>query len=343
LERIKNMKKDMKKENNIDKGEIVIYRPKSGEIEVKVKLEKETIWLDAHQIAQIFGVNRSTIVKHINNIYKASELDKKSTCSKMEQVTVDGKIKQMNKYNLDMIISVGYRVNSKKATQFRVWATRILKQYILQGYTINQKRLLETRTKFKELQNTISFLQEKACKKTLEGQEKEILHLLGNYSKTLTILNLYDKKKVKKIRGKKAKFVLKYDTCKNIIVLLKKYLAETMEASNLFGIDTGKKLEGIIKNLYQTFDRKELYKTIEEKAAHLLYLIIKDHPFVDGNKRIASFLFIYFLDKNDYLYRKNGEKKINDNALVALVLLIAESNPEEKDILIKILINLINS
>ncbi len=234
-------------------------------------------------------------------------------------------------------------MNSKKATQFRVWATRVLKQHILQGYTINQRRLLETRTKFKELQNAIAFLREKAGKKTLRGQEKEILDLLGSYAKTLTILNLYDKKKVKKIRGKKAKFVLEYDSCKNIIVVLKKDLAERMEASDLFGIDTGKKLEGIIKNLYQTFDRKELYKTIEEKAAHLLYLTIKDHPFVDGNKRIASFLFIYFLDKNDYLYRKNGEKKINDNALVALALLVAESNPEEKDILIKIIINLINT
>ena len=333
----------MKKKNNINKGEIVIYRTKSGEVEIKVKLEKETIWLDAHQIAQIFDVNRPAIVKHINNIYKTLELDKKSTCSKMEQVAADGKIRRMNQYNLDMIISVGYRVNSKKATQFRIWATRILKEHILQGYTINERRLLETRSKFNELQNAIAFLREKSSKKTLKGQEREILDLLGSYAKTLTILGQYDKRRVRKPKGKEAKFVLEYESCRNIIVLLKKNLMVGKKTSGFFGVEPEGRFEGIAKNLYQTFDKKELYKTIEEKAAHLLYFTIKDHPFVDGNKRIASFLFVYFLDKNDYLYRKNGEKKINDNALVALALLVAESDPQEKDILIKIVINLINT
>jgi len=333
----------MKKKNNINKGEIIIYRPKSGEVEVKVKLEKETIWLDAHQMAQIFDVNRPAIVKHIHNIYTTLELDKKSTCSILEQVAADGRIRQMNLYDLSMIISVGYRVNSKRATQFRIWATRILKEHIIQGYTINQRRLLETQSKFNELQNTIAFLKEKSNKKILKGQEKEILDLLGNYAKTLSILIQYDKGKIEKTKGKETKFVLKHSHCKKVIVVLKKDLAERMEDSNFFGIEPEKKLESIIKNLYQTFDKKELYKTIEEKAAHLLYLVIKDHPFVDGNKRIGSFLFVYFLDKNDYLYRKNGEKKINDNTLVALALLVAVSNPVEKDILIKIIINLINT
>lgn len=333
----------MKKKNDINKGEIVIYLLKSGEVEVKVKLEKETIWLNAHQIAQIFDIDRTVIVKYIHNIYKSGELFEKSTCAKIAQVAADGKIRRMNQYNLDMIISVGYRVNSKRATQFRVWATRVLKEHIVQGYTINQRRLLETQSKFKELQSAIAFLREKSSKKTLEGQEKEILDLLGNYTKTFSILTQYDKGKVKKLKGEKAKFVLEYNHCENVVVILKKDLAERMEASNLFGIETGNKFESIIKNLYQTFDRKELYKTIEEKAAHLLYLVIKGHPFVDGNKRIASFLFVYFLDKNDYLYRKNGGRKINDNALVALALLVAVSDSEEKDILIKIIINLINT
>ena len=333
----------MKKGNNINKGELLIYRPKSGEVEIKVKLEKETIWLDAHQVARIFDVNRPAIVKHINKIYRTLELDKKSTCSILEQVAADGKIRRMNQYNLDMIISVGYRVNSKKATQFRIWATRVLKEHIVQGYTINQRRLLETRSKFNELQNTIAFLREKSSKKTLEGQEREILDLLGSYAKTLTILGQYDKRRVRKPKGKEAKFVLKYDNCRDIIVLLKKNLMAEKKASGFFGIEPEGRFEGIAKNLYQTFDKKELYKTIEEKAANLLYLTIKDHPFIDGNKRIASFLFVYFLDKNDYLYRKNGEKKINDNALVALALLVAESNPQEKDILIKIMINLITT
>jgi len=174
-------------------------------------------------------------------------------------------------------------------------------------------------------------------------EEKEILDLLGSYAKTLTILVQYDQGKVKKIKGEKAKFVLEYNHCENIVSILKKDLAERMEASDFFGVEPENKFEGIVKNLYQTFDKKELYKTIEEKAAHLLYLVIKDHPFVDGNKRIAAFLFVYFLDKNDYLYRKNGEKKINDNALVALALLVAVSHYKEKDILIKIIINLINT
>lgn len=325
-----------------DKGKIIIYQTAKKEVELRVRLEKETIWLNAHQMAQIFDVNRPAIVKHINNIYKTGELSKNSTCSILEQVAADGKIRQMNLYNLDMIISVGYRVNSQRATQFRIWATNVLKQHILQGYTINQKRLLEVKGKFRELQNAIAFLQEKSQKKLLEGQEREILNLFADYAKTLTILEQYDKGKLKKLRGKKAKFVLRYEDCKQVIREIKKELISKKEASGLFGQGTGKGFEGIVKNLYQTFGNKELYKTIEDKAAHLLYFTIKDHPFTDGNKRIASFLFVYFLDKNDYLYRKNKERKINDNALVALALLIAESNPKEKDILIKIIINLIS-
>lgn len=328
--------------NKFNKGEIVIYQTAKNEVELSVRLEKETIWLDAHQMVQVFNIDRTVIVKHIRNIYKTGELPETSTCAKIAQVAADGKIRRMNFYNLDMIISVGYRVNSKRATQFRIWATKVLKSYLVQGYAINQKRLLETRGKFKELQNAITFLQEKSQKKLLEGQEKEILNLLAGYAKTLKVLEQYDKGRLEKPKGKKAKFVLKYEHCQKIIKKIKKELSIKKEASELFGQEMGGGFEGIIKGLYQTFDRKELYPTIENKASHLLYFIIKDHPFTDGNKRIGSFLFVYFLDKNDYLYRRNGEKKINDNALVALALLIAESDPKEKDILIKIVINLIN-
>jgi len=328
-------------ENNINKGKIVIYRAPTGP-EIQVKLEEETVWLDAHLIAKLFGVNRPAIVKHINNIYKTGELNKKSTCSNLEQVAADGKIRKMNLYNLDTIISVGYRVNSKRATQFRIWATETLKEHLVKGYTINEKRLLEAKEKLKELQTAISFLQEKSQKELLSGQAGEILNLLSTYAKTLTLLEEYDKRKLKEIKGRKAKFVLKYEMCKRIISEIKKELIAKKEASNLFGQETDGRFEGIIKGLYQTFNRNELYPTIEDKVSHFLYFTIKDHPFVDGNKRIASFLFIYFLDKNNYLYRGNGEKKINDNALIALALLIAESNPKEKDILIKIITNLIS-
>ncbi len=325
-----------------NKGEIVIYQTSAKEVELKVRLEKETVWLDAHQMAQVLNIDRTVIVKHVRNIYKTGELFETSTCAKIAQVAADGKIRRMNLYNLDMIISVGYRVNSKRATQFRIWATKVLKSYLVQGYAINQKQLLETREKFKELQNAITFLQEKSQKELLKGQESEILGLLSGYAKTLTLLEEYDKGKIKDTKGKKAAFGLKYEDCLHIVKELKKELIVKKEASDLFGQERGGSFEGIIKGLYQTFGGKELYPTIEDKASHLLYLIIKDHPFIDGNKRIASFLFVYFLDKSNYLYRQSGEKKINDNALVALALLIAESEPKEKDVMIKIIKNLLS-
>ena len=323
------------------KGEIVIYKSPTGP-EIQVKLEKETVWLNAHLIARLFDVNRPAIVKHINNIYKTGELDKKSTCSILEQVAADGKIRKVNLYNLDMIISIGYRVNSKRATQFRIWATKTLKEYLVKGYTINQKRLLQAQNNFKELRGTINFLQGKSKHKLLEGQEQEILNLLASYSKTLSLLSQYDKDKVRLIKKGKSKYSLIYEEAGNVIQKIKTEMIAKKEASVLFGQESGDKFEAILGNIYQTFNKKELYPSLEEKAVHLLYFIIKDHPFVDGNKRIASFLFIYFLDRNNYLYRSSGEKKINDNALVALVLLIAVSDPEDKDILIKIITNLIS-
>jgi death-on-curing family protein len=330
----------MKKEQEIKKEKIIIYKASNGP-EIQVKFEKDTVWLDAHLIAKVFDVNRPAIVKHINNIYKTKELNKKSTCSILEQVAADKRVRKMNLYNLDMIISIGYRVNSVRATQFRVWATKILKQHLMKGYTINEQRLLQAQNKFKELQETISFLQERSKHKLLAGQEQEILNLLANYSKTLTLLEQYDSEKLELIKNTKEKFVLEYSNAKQIIKEIKKELIAKKETSDLFGQDNGDKLKGIIGNIYQTFNKKALYSSLEEKAAHLLYFIIKDHPFVDGNKRIGSFLFVYFLDKNNYLYKDNHEKKINDNALTALALLIAIGDPKEKDTMIKIITNLL--
>jgi death-on-curing family protein len=329
------MKKEMKK------GEIIIYQSPDKKVQVQVSLNKETFWLDAHKIAKIFDVNRPAIVKHINNIYKTGELNEKSTCSILEQVAADGKIRKMNLYNLDMIISVGYRVNSKKATQFRVWATNTLRNYLVKGYAINEKKLLEAENKFKELQGAVDFLNKKSGHELLRGQEQEILSLLGDYSKTLSLLEQYDKEKVVLSKNGRGKFVLNFESAIKVIVEIKKELLDKKEASELFGQENSDKLKGILGSLHQTFSKKELYPSIEEKAAHLLYFVIKDHPFVDGNKRIASFLFVYFLDKNKYLYRENGEKKINDNALTALALLIAISDSKEKDKLIKIVTNLL--
>lgn len=335
------MKKNKHQKNEFQKGEIVIYKTAKNEVRLDVRMENETVWLDAYQMAQVFGVNRPAVVKHINNIYKTGELKEISTCSILEQVAMDGKIRKMNLYNLDMIISVGYRVNSQRATQFRVWATNTLKNYLIKGYAINEQRLLEARDKFKELQNTISFLQEKSKKELFVGQESEILNLLSSYAKTLTLLNEYDKGNLKDIKGKKTKFFLTYENCLKVIAELKKELVIKKEAGDLFGSARDGSFEGIIRGLYQTFGQKELYAALEDKASHLLYLIIKDHPFSDGNKRSAVFLFVYFLDKSDYLYRAAGERKINDNALTALALLIAESDPKEKEVMIRIIKNLI--
>ncbi len=320
--------------NNFQKGEIVIYKTSRNEVKLEVKLEKETIWLTQSQIALLFDTQRPAITKHLNNTFKTGELRKNSVSSILEHTAADGKTYKTQFYNLDAIISVGYRVNSQRATQFRIWAAKILKQYLIKGYAINEKRLLEAKNKFHELQEAVSFLQRQSKKELLKGQEIEILNLLADYSKTLSLLGQYDKGKLADRKGQKSKFVLKYEDCVKIITELKKEFIAKKEAADLFGQERGGSFEGVIKGLYQTFAKKELYPTIEDKASHLLYLTIKDHPFVDGNKRSAAFLFVYFLDKSDYLFKKSGERKINDNGLAALALLIAESDPKEKETMV---------
>lgn len=327
--------------NDFKKGEIIIYKTPQNEVELKVKLEKETIWLTQNQIALLFGTQRPAITKHLNNVFQTGELKKNSVSSILEHTAKDGKIYKTQFYNLDAIISVGYRINSQRATQFRVWASRVLKQYLIKGYAINEKRLLEAKNKFYELQETVSFLQKQSKKELLKEQGTEILNLLADYSKTLSILEQYDKGALKIKKGVKTRFVLRCKECVKIIAELKKELIAKKETTDIFGQERDRSFEGIIKGLYQTFGKKELYLTIEDKASHLLYLIIKDHPFIDGNKRSAVFLFVYFLDKTNYLFKKSGERKINDNALVALALLIAESDPKEKEIMVKIIKNLI--
>ncbi len=326
---------------NSKKDQIIIYKTSNNEVDLKVCIKEETVWLDAHQMAKLFDVDRTGIVRHIGNIYQSSELDKNSTCAKIAQVAKDRKTRQMDTYNLDMIISVGYRVNSKQATKFRIWATSVLKKYLIQGYAINENRLKEAQEKFVELKNTIDFLAEKSKKYILKGQEMEILNLLKNYSKSFTFLEQYDKDDLPEPKGEKAKFILKYSTTKKIIEEIKKELMKKQEASSLFGQERGETFAGIIGNLYQTFEGNDLYPSVEIKAAHLLYFVIKGHPFSDGNKRSASFLFIYFLDRNNFLYKTGGERKINDNALTALALLVAVSDPKEKEIMIRLIINLI--
>ena len=330
-----------KQVKQLSKGEVVIYQPKDGRVQLKVKLEKDTIWLTQAQVAKLFGTKRPAITKHLNNIFKSRELTRNSVCSILEHTAADGKKYQTKFYNLDMIISVGYRVNSKQATNFRIWATKTLKNHIVKGYTINSRRLTQQAHNLEKLQQTITFLNKKVKTKMLAGQGKELLNILGDYAKTFTLLEGYDHGKIKPTKGKRSSFVLEYDDCQDIIVSLKEQLKAKKEASNFFGSERNDQLESIIKNLYQTFGGKRLYQGVASQAAHLLYLIIKDHPFTDGNKRIASFLFIYFLDKNNYLYRSAGERKIDDNTLTTLALLVAESKPKEKDQLTALVTQLI--
>lgn len=329
------------KNQEIKKGEIIIYKTPQKEAELRVKLEQESVWLSLDQMAILFDRDKSVISRHIGNVFKEKELNKKSVVAKFATTAADGKIYQVDYYNLDVIISIGYRVKSQNGVRFRIWASKILKQYIIQGYAINEERLLQAQDNFEELQNTINFLQEKSRHKLLAGQEREILNLLAIYSKTLTLLNQYDHGKLSLAKRGRSKFNLSHENAQLVIHQIKKELISKKEASELFGQESRTQFKGILGNIHQTFDGRELYTSLEEKASHLLYFIIKDYPFVDGNKRIGSFLFIYFLDKNNYLYKKNGEKKINDNALTALSLLVAISDPEEKNKLVKTITNLL--
>jgi len=328
--------------NQKPSGEIIIYRTEDGHTQLDVRLEQETIWLDAHQMAKLFGRDRSVIVRHIGNIYKTRELSPRATCAKNAQVAADGKIRLMDFYNLDMIISVGYRVNSRRGTQFRIWATQVLKDHILKGYSVNEKRLREENIRLKELKETVDILGRIIEERQLAAPEAEgLLKVITDYSLALSLLDDYDYGRLT-VTGttEPAHFVITYDKAHKAIGYLAKKSGIT--AGGLFGRKKDDSFKGSIGAIYQTFDGGELYPSIEEKAAHLLYFVVKNHSFVDGNKRIAAFLFLWFLDGNHILYRKDGTKRIGDNALVALTLMIAESRPEEKDVIIKVIVNLIN-
>ena len=319
-------------------NKIEIYQTENGEIAFKGDINNETLWASQKQLAELFGTKVPAINKHIKNIIKEGELDN-STISKMETVQLEGNrtVKRIIEfYNLDMIIAIGYRVNSHIATKFRKWATGVLKKYLIDGYAINEKKITQTKELLSNLKQTINLLTTKNI-----GQEKEVLKLLQDYTKTLSLLESYDKASIDDFDGNVSQYKLTYNEAKDVLAKVKTQLINKNEATNLFANEKAGELKGILENLYQTFGGVELYASIEDKASNLLYLIIKDHPFNDGNKRSASFLFIYFLDKCDYLYKQNGEKKINDNALTTLTLLIASSNPKEKDILIKLIKHLI--
>lgn len=330
------MVKKEKQQNNI-----VIYTPKHGPVDFRVRIEKETVWLSQKDMAKLFGKNVRTVNEHIKNIFTEGELEEKRVIRNFRITASDGKKYDTKLYNLDIIISVGYRVKSQEGTHFRIWATSVLKKYLVDGYSVNEKRLQQARENFEALQSTIQFLSTKISSENLRGQEQEIFSLLADYSKTLSVLEQYDKNSLAEPKGGRSSFTLSHEDAMGVLFRVRTELAAKSEATELFANERDGSFGGVVKGLYQTFGGKELYKSIEDKAAHLLYFTIKDHPFSDGNKRSGAFLFVYFLDRNKYLHKKSGEKKINDNALAALALLVAESDPKEKDTMIKLIVNLI--
>jgi prophage maintenance system killer protein len=323
------------------RGEIVIYRTKGGKTALEVNLRGETLWLNQAQMSALFDRDRSVITKHLTNIFKSGELDKKSNMQKMH---IAGSDKPVVYYNLDVIISLGYRVNSKRGTQFRIWATQVLKDHILKGYSINEKRLREQNARLIELQKTVNLMQ-----RVMEGRELArdeatgLLQVITDYSYALSLLDQYDHQQLKIRRTtKKIPFALTYEAARLAIDQLGEQSRKKGRPSGLFGREKDQSFQGSLGAIYQTYDGKEVYPSIEEKAAHLLYFVVKNHSFIDGNKRIGAFLFIWFLDASGILYAADGRKRIGDNTLVALTLMIAESRPEDKDIIIKVIVNLIN-
>lgn len=311
------------------KNEIIFFEDQDVKLEVNMK--DKTVWLSQQQMSELFDSSRTNIIEHINHIYSDGELDKNSTCQEFRQVRKEGKrevSRNIPYYNLDMIISVGYRVNSKRGIQFRKWANSVLKEYLLKGYAINQKRLeyLEKTVKLIDIAGRID--------SDINADEaKEIIKVINNYSNALNLLDDYDHKRIVKPNGIKNNKQITYDDCIEVINKLK-----FNNDSNLFALERNQGLKAILGNIYQSFDGVDLYPTIEEKGANFFYLIIKNHSFIDGNKRIAATLFIYFLNFYNILFNDNRQV-IDNNTLVALTLLIAQSNPKEKEILIDLVMN----
>jgi prophage maintenance system killer protein len=323
-----------------EKNEIIIYTTPDGKETFEVNLKKDTVWLSQKQMAELFEKDVRTVNEHTKNIFKEGELEKDSVIRKFRITAADGKKYNTNMYNLDLIISVGYRVNSKRGTQFRIWATNVLKEHIIKGYTLNERRIQEGREKkIRELQQTLQIMERAMQRKVLDSTEATgLLKVILDYQKALHLLDEYDLQKleIKKVTTQE-KFKISYQKARYELEQLKNHYP-----SGLFGLEKDQSFSGSIGAIYQTFDEKDLYPSIEEKAAHLLYFVVKNHSFIDGNKRIAASLFLWFLNENGILYKEDGSKRLADNALVALTLLIAESRAEEKDTIVKVIVNLIN-
>lgn len=324
----------------MNKGEVIIYQTPDGNTLLDVQLEDETVWLSLNQISTLFERDKSVISRHIRNIYREQELEEKATVAKNATVQNENDrevLRQIEYYNLDVIISVGYRVKSQRGTQFRIWANNILKEYLIKGYAINQNAKNE---QLENLKKTVKLLSNVIASKALSADEATgLLRVITDYTYALDTLDRYDYQKLEIEKTTVDEpFRANYDNAMEAIYVLR----DKFGSGGLFGNEKDQSFKSSISTIYQTFRGEELYPSIEEKAAMLLYLVTKNHSFSDGNKRIAAFLFLWFLEKNDILYKSDSTRLIENNTLVALTLMIAESRTEEKDIMVKVIVNLIN-
>ena len=327
----------------MEESGIKIFQADDGRTEIQVVVQSETVWLSQRQLADLFEKDSDTIGLHLRNIYKSGELNEEATTEKYSVVQKEGArnvTRNLKLYNLDAIISVGYRVNSKRGVQFRIWANQVIKDFLIKGYALNEKRLTDQNDKLRSLKESVLILTKIVNQKKLTSDENEgLLKIITDYAYALDILDQYDYQKLKiSNTSDKELFKITYDEARIHIGKLR----EIYGNKSLFGKEKDESFQSSLLTIYQTFDGKDLYPSVEEKAANLLYLVTKNHSFIDGNKRIAAYFFLLFLEKNNLLFTETGDKRVPDSTLVALTLMIAVSSPEEKDTMTKVIVNLIN-
>ena len=323
-------------------SEVIIYQSKSSQVQVEVEFDGNTVWLSQNQLSQLFDQTKQNISLHINNCFREGELERAATVKESLTVQKEGNRtvkRKTSHYNLDVIISVGYRVKSKQGTQFRIWANQVLKDYLVKGYAVNQKRLQESQKQLTEFKKLVQLQNNVITEYQLETDEtKGLIQVIANYATALDLLDDYDHQRLElPKRGSTEVVKINYQEAKKAI----EELGKQTKFEGLFGKEKDDSFKGSLENIYQTFDGKDLYKTTEEKAAHLLYFVVKNHSFTDGNKRIAAFIFVWFLDRNNLLYKEKGEKIVSDSTLVALTLMIAQSHPNDKDMMVKVAVQLL--
>ncbi|MDP3847098.1 MAG: virulence protein RhuM/Fic/DOC family protein [Pseudomonas sp.] len=318
---------------------VLIYQQDDGSFTTEVRLDGETVWLNQEQISRLFGRERSVITKHLANVFREGELPEQSN---VQNVHIAHSTKPIKLYSLDVIISVGYRVKSTEGTRFRIWANRILKDYLVQGYALNQQRLAQQQENIRQLERTLTLFQQNLIGQASLHEARGLVGVITGYARTFVLLNQFDSERLPQEGfADEISYEIQPREANAGIAALKSDLLAKGEASALFGNPKDDSFAGILGNIVQSFDGQLLYPSIEEQAAHLLYFVIKNHPFTDGNKRIGAFLFIWFLQRNQYHLKNDGELKINDNALAAIALLVAQSDPAQKQLMIHLIMNLI--